>query len=297
MMLLFVALYASSLFISFLSSTEHWIIIHGTFAKNNTWHAEDSEERKILKKRLAEDRSSGEFHIHSFVWSGHNNHKARLSAAKEYILFLEKILKESKHPSRISFHVIGHSHGATIALLAAQLLVEQKQSLCMAELFCLGIPIHISWYPDAHKNIKCMYNLFSYGDGIQPLGGVFQRIFPEYFFAYNIQVLYDFSCPSHTEMHEPKLLSHLPNLHKASKHHAKNIILHIKKADNAKSFHLFMAADDDREKDLIADKAFTHQILGLFSETRLKLSRIKKKKIEALKERLIGTVSYDYASH
>ncbi len=258
-------------------TTEHWILIHGTFASQSNWCRPLSTEYEALSKSLT-TKHSANFKIHSFCWSGENNHPARLTAAHELIRLMETILLRNATPDTVTithnhetatFHLVGHSHGATVAFLAAQTLFEQKKPLKIAECFALGMPVFEGWYPDAHKQIDNLYNFFSYGDGIQRVGAIFERTFTtdkNNCHVHNIQLIFNYSCPGHLELYNPDFMKHLPTLAKLiTKPGPYKLQISTKK-----DVDLTLTIDTERDKDLEIDKNFTKQLINILGDSRKK---------------------------
>ena len=268
---------ALTLFSSTTHATEHWIFIHGTFASQSNWCRPLSTEYEALSKSLT-TKHSANFKIHSFCWSGENNHPARLTAAHELIRLMETILLRNATPDTVTithnhetatFHLVGHSHGGTVAFLAAQTLFEQKKPLKIAECFALGMPVFEGWYPDAHKQIDNLYNFFSYGDGIQRVGAIFERTFTtdkNNCHVHNIQLIFNYSCPGHLELYNPDFMKHLPTLAKLiTKPGPYKLQISTKK-----DVDLTLTIDTERDKDLEIDKNFTKQLINILGDSRKK---------------------------
>lgn len=103
-------------------------LVHGSFAGNETWPliVENKVSFASELKRAAGKNST----IHHFVWSGQNNHQARLDAAENLAREIKEFTKET---DRIA--IIGHSHGGNVALLAASKLTRQVNLVV-----CLSTP-------------------------------------------------------------------------------------------------------------------------------------------------------------
>ena len=203
------------------------------------------------------------FTIHSFEWTGEHNEPARMIAAENLVLFLELIKTQSQKES-ISFHLIAHSHGATVALLTAEKLFRRKSSLTLKECFTLGMPVYENWYPNAHKQIETLYNFFSYGDAVQKVGMIFERTLTERSHVHNIQLIFDYSCPGHLELYNPTFITQLPTLHtKIAPPGPYKLQLFIKKKCNP-----ILTIDTEREKELAIDKRFTNQLIHILADSR-----------------------------
>lgn len=103
-------------------------LVHGSFAGNETWPliVEGKVSFASELKRAAGKNST----IHHFVWSGQNNHQARLDAADNLAREIKEFTEEN---DRVA--IIGHSHGGNIALLAASRLTRQVDLVV-----CLSTP-------------------------------------------------------------------------------------------------------------------------------------------------------------
>lgn len=243
--------------------TEHWIIIHGTFARSIPlvkWWKKEGSGHQTLVKALSSKKKK--VLVHSFAWSSENNHPARQQAARDLISFL-KSLGNSTHRT---IHIVAHSHGGTVALLAAHMIAEQRIPLRIAELFNLGTPIHASWYPKASSVIDTIYQLFSYGDMVQPVITMFQRILPPAPNIYNLQVKKDYSSPWHETLRSDELIMQLPTLHTLIKEPGE-YCLHLDTKTKPEPFFT-ITPDTTREKDLATDLAFTRQIMNLYADSR-----------------------------
>ena len=114
-------------------------------------------------------RSFGnECEIREFRWSGLNTHEARLGGAKELAHAIEK-----ESASR-RIHLIGHSHGANVALAAVNLLQPHRVSSVtvlanpnMALLETHGAPPEWLYWGDAVNRVPRIWNLYSPDDVVQ----------------------------------------------------------------------------------------------------------------------------------
>ena len=236
---------------------EQWIIIHGTFATDARWHQKNSEEQKALAKTLKKLKHTN-FELHSFTWSGENNHKARLKAADELLIFLKRLPQP--------YHIIAHSHATTIVCIAAQKMIAYPD-FYIEELFSLGAPIYAPWYPDAHKKIKTLYHLFSYGDMVQTVVTLFERtIFEKLPHVHNIQLKINGSCPRHSDLHSPLVLEQLPYLQTLIKKQGP-YCLEIEKT-KAGTIIPKLIVELSREKDLEIDRNFRNQLISLYGQNK-----------------------------
>jgi pimeloyl-ACP methyl ester carboxylesterase len=96
-------------------------LIHGTFAPSSDWAAVDSAFARDLSARC------GDIDFHRFVWSGSNTIKGREVAAQNLKEHVQEIYEryESLNISH-KHHLICHSHGGTVALLACKDLAVSR---------------------------------------------------------------------------------------------------------------------------------------------------------------------------
>lgn len=257
------AFLSHTIFSKALPKTEHWIIIHGTFARSisfTKWWQKGGDGYQALSRALSCKKES--IIIHAFGWSGHNDHQARKDAARQLVKLAQTYLTDSSH----SLHIVAHSHGGTVGLLAAQMLAEQKSHLKIAQLFNLGTPVHAQWYPQAFSIIQTTYHLFSYGDMVQPVITMFERTLPTAPHVYNLQVKKDYGCPWHETLRSAELISQLPTLATLITEPGE-YCLHLDTKNKDVPF-LSVSVDSTRAKDLEADHAAIKQILTLYADSR-----------------------------
>ncbi len=235
------------------AAQEIWIIAHGTFAKNSAWSKPGGDFYTTLKQHIAPHA-----HIYEINWSGKNSDTAREEAGIAAARFIKTIMQPGDR-----LHGVGHSHGGNVLILAAHQLAKEKSPLYMESLFTLGTPICTKSYLPDMSHIKYLYNLFSYGDRIQPVMQIFQRVFPEHERIFNIQVQCNGLCPTHMQMRQPLIAQHLPHISKLIKNQKKPLLIHF--FDKKKAIVIL---DSTREKDLAIDKRFTEQILMCITESR-----------------------------
>jgi hypothetical protein len=230
-----------------------WLIIHGTFAKKASWHTAQGDFFKTLQERIGPNGS-----IYNFIWSGENSYKARTQAGVACKNFIKTIMEPGDR-----LHIVGHSHGGNVAILAAQELTKEKSPLTIHKLITLGTPVCTMHYIPDMQRISSVYNLFSYGDRIQPVIRMFKRTYPEHKNIYNIQIQCNGLCPSHTELRYPLIAKHLPELEHLTKDQKNPLLIHF--FDKKKAT---VTLDSNRTKDLETDIIFTEQLLTCFSESR-----------------------------
>lgn len=262
------AVFLSSLLCAnFQKAPETWVLIHGTFAARSEWPNHTSPTYQALAESVSR-ATENNYKIHTFRWSGHNNHTARLKAADELLQFLSTLTPP--------YHIVAHSHGVTVALLAAEKMLSTPKKFSIEELFSLGVPVHLPWYPNAHSCVKNFYNIFSYGDSVQTVVNIFERVFPEKPHVHNIQIKINHTCPEHSDLHDPLVFTALPQL---------RYLVHDKKKGEDKCYRLKISAvkkdfvdavlefDESRQADLKADHNFRQQVISLYGDSRNKLKK------------------------
>jgi hypothetical protein len=236
-----------------------YILIHGTWASSDRWHRvvrklpmwyqPGNKSFEELKKR-----SGGMIIAHK--WSGDNHLSSRIEGAKKLVSLIKK------YAATHTIHIIGHSHGGNVALLALDTLARHNQFNFVHELILLGTPIYLNWYPHSLKAAHRIYNIFSYGDVIQPVGGMYERVLPEYEHVFNIQLKVNTNCPMHNQLYKVELIEQVPYFHKFFGE--KNVYcLHCTTGKEP-----VITLDFNREQDLATDKTFTQKLLDSWTEIR-----------------------------
>jgi len=179
------------------------IIIHGTWAKDESWYKPEGDFFKALQSSALELKIVDE--IISFQWSGKLGHSSQLSAAQN----LEKII--SMYDWVI---LVGHSHGVTVGILASTILAKNisngRDRFKIKKFYALGVPVDTTGaiFPDMSV-IGTFYNLFSFGDYVQTVNLVHDRCFVCCERMVNISVLLQSQHPTHSDLHHPCIAQHL----------------------------------------------------------------------------------------
>lgn len=182
------------LFAQSLSATSACIIIHGTWAQDESWYQPEGDFFKGVYRCAQETKIVDQ--VVAFSWSDKLSYYFQMEAARRLQKFIEKY----------EFVIlIGHSHGATVGILASQLMSESLQNIGkIKKFYALGVPVDpkMQIYPDMQV-IEKFYNLFSFGDFVQPVNGVHERVFTFHERLVNISVTIHDDHPSHSELHDP----------------------------------------------------------------------------------------------
>lgn len=175
------------------------IIVHGTWATQEAWYRKGGDFFQAVVACNDEIRAVDE--VTSFSWSGKLGDLAQLEAAQN----LAKVIVQYD-----SVIIIAHSHGATIGMMAADIISKENSAsnkMCKIEKFyALGAPLKESWLVPHPSIIKKFYNLFSFGDFIQPVGGAYDRAFGSKFdHVVHISVQLNDLHPDHSQLHHPAI--------------------------------------------------------------------------------------------
>lgn len=230
-----------------LSGHQVYIIVHGTWGFDSDWYQPGGDFFEAVKKFAHETA-----HVIPFSWSGNNSIDARSRAANSLASCID-----SYHPDA-EIIVIGHSHGGTVALLASHLITTNKISL----LYTLGTPINRALYPNM-DTIEYCYNLFSFEDLIQTVGGMFHREHELHTRIGNIRVVINGKEPDHSQLHSCVVGRWLPHLHtkimnsKEKVHEPGVLFLHDFQAP-------VYQYDEEREKLLERDHQLSLMVLNSF---------------------------------
>jgi hypothetical protein len=179
------------------------IIIHGTWAKNELWYRPGGDF-------FHEIETANKFlnivdEIISFSWSGKLGYPEQVKAAQN---LTEKILEYD------FVILIGHSHGVTVGILSSMILARNNSNgmNCskIKKFYALGAPVdrESSIYPDMSV-IDTFYNLFSFGDIIQPVHGLHERVLASHERITNIAIQIDDLHPTHSKLHHPAIAKHI----------------------------------------------------------------------------------------
>lgn len=223
---------------------QQWIVVHGTYATKAKWYRQGGDFYEELKAALPVTDQ-----VHSFSWSGGITHKARLKAAQELVIFLETHIAQTD-----TLNIVGHSHGATVAMLAARILKEKNSPYHISKLFTLATPISTEFCKPDMEAIDYLFNIFSFGDLVQPIFGRFKRIYTEHTQIWNIEIKRDEVTLDHSDLHSPEIAHLLPQLKSLVKGNETTVLHlqtdkeHIVKDDFER--HKLLALDQKKSKNI-----------------------------------------------
>ena len=179
------------------------IIIHGTWAKDESWYKPQGDFFKSIQSCNLELGFIDE--IVCFSWSGKLGYPAQVEAAQEL----------AKKIQQYDFVIlIGHSHGVTVGILASKILAQnisnQARFFKIAKFYSLGCPVDMTGqiYPDMSVVGK-FYNLFSFGDYVQPINLSCDRCFPYHERVVNISVMLQKEYPNHSQLHHAAIAKNI----------------------------------------------------------------------------------------
>jgi hypothetical protein len=184
-----------------ISAQSFYLIVHGTWCPQFSWHMPGGDFHDALVQ--ATDRVSVLF----FIWSGYNNHAARIKAADQLVRHIETYV-----PYDAELNVITHSHGSNVAILASHIMEHQQSRHRIHHFYALGTPVStVSYFPNMNI-IKYFYNMFSFSDMVQTVFGIFNREFPAHERIANLFITINGREPSHSDLHAPCIAYWLPQL-------------------------------------------------------------------------------------
>lgn len=188
--------------LSLFAHRPHYLIIHGTWTSNFSWHMPGGDFYDALSQATHPTQVS------FYLWSGKNSPAARLHAAKKLVEFLEDHI-----PVSFELNLVCHSHGSNVANMASQIMAQNpKLHGRIKRIFSLGTPVQLPNYAPDMRVISEYYHLFSFNDFIQPVFGVFLREYPAHERIANVAVTINGTEPMHSDLHNPLIAQWLPLL-------------------------------------------------------------------------------------
>ena len=234
-----------------------FIIIHGTWASGESWYTPGGDFFDTLYEKAKKLNCS----ITTFRWSGKNFHYSRLRAAKRLVTLIKS------YPDDTNVCLIGHSHGNNVGILASQMLVKKEFYNRPIHIFyALATPVNKNDYYPNMDTIDYFYNFFSFEDLVQPILGMFERVYPDHKRIANIRVTIDNKEPNHSQLHSSTIAQWLCTLHETiTINFSQPGILHF--TQNQIPQYEF---DPDRYTLIMRDLALQRMILFAFRTQHLK---------------------------
>lgn len=183
------------------------IIVHGTWASRESWYQKKGDFFEEIATSLRHLKLVDE--LVSFTWSGQLGGSNQMRAAE---ILAEKILEYE------FVIIVGHSHGATVGIFASKILAEANTGGNLLgkirKFYALGVPVDPTGfaYPDMNV-VHVFYNLFSFGDMVQTVQGIYGRCFAQHERIANISVMIEDRAPSHANLHHPVIAKSLLKIH------------------------------------------------------------------------------------
>jgi hypothetical protein len=227
-------------------STDVYVIIHGTWATGSDWYKPGGDFFTALSAATAHEHAE----IVCFLWSGNADFKSREIAGHELAVFLQR------QPPTKKLYLIGHSHGANVGILACKELARNKNNQHRIEaFFALAAPVNINQYMPPMNIIGSFYNFFSCNDFVQPVFGIFGRVYPDHERIANLRLQLHEHEPNHAQLHDPLVATYLCWLHHVAHQSAffdwkKQYLLHVSAAEAPKlivDHHRQQLLEDDRK--------------------------------------------------
>lgn len=190
-----------------------YIIIPGTWGAESEWALPGGDFYETLHAALPNDAA-----LITFSWSGKNKHASRIIAAQNLAQLIHS------YPPETEITIIAHSHGGNVGILASQMLQPDQRITCF---YSLGTPVDQEEYSPALHAIDNFYHLFSFSDFVQPVGGLYERVFDTAMHITNIAVTINGVEPNHTQLHAACIAQWLPDLHYYLSLHEVQVTLHV----------------------------------------------------------------------
>ncbi|MDR3550658.1 MAG: hypothetical protein P4L31_04550 [Candidatus Babeliales bacterium] len=185
-----------------------FIIVHGTWGIDSLWCKPGGEFFDELERTAHKMNKR----VVSYMWPGYLNHDSRQLAAHG----LAKLIKS--YPAHMDITIFAHSHGGNVSIVASQILASDKTNKHTIEaLYTLGTPINHTYYAPDMNVVRRVYNFFSFADRVQPVLGVFGRMFPDHPRIANIRLMVNGKEPGHLEFCTALAARWLPRLNQLVK--------------------------------------------------------------------------------
>lgn len=180
-----------------------YIVVHGTWASKESW----SKPGGNFFNDLAASARQFNATVVPFSWSGKLDNKSRALAGKELAKFIQH------YSSDTPICIVAHSHGANVGILASQELGKLKTGHIIDKFYALAPPVNEVDYMPNMQVINHFYNFFSLQDYVQPVLGIFGRVYKEHPRIVNIRVGIEGKQGSHSELHDPIIGRWIPYIH------------------------------------------------------------------------------------
>jgi hypothetical protein len=203
-------LISSATLIAFDAPARVYIVVHGTWASKESW----SKPGGNFFNDLAASAHQFNATVISFLWSGKLDNKSRALAGKELAKFIQH------YSSDTPICIVAHSHGANVGILASQELAKLKTGHVIDKFYALAPPVNEVDYLPNMQVINHFYNFFSLQDYVQPVLGIFGRVYSEHPRIANIRVGIEGKQGSHSELHDPIIGRWIPYIHEHLGYHA-----------------------------------------------------------------------------
>lgn len=199
------------------------ILVHGSFSAQKTWWRQDNTHQNFYTVLSQEAQKYNYGVVVPFSWSGIPTEHEINQAAD---LLAPLIISYADEP----IILVGHSHGGNVINKATQLVTQiynappkpfssdtinpmdttvttrQFKSYLIDTIYLLGTPIDAScWMPNMGV-VEKVINIFSKGDMVQKIAGLYDRMFPktERIVNCDIQIkeknkIYN---PGHSQLHD-----------------------------------------------------------------------------------------------
>lgn len=175
----------------FVQAKSACILVHGTWGQGGAWYRHGGDFYTELEK------SVGLFtdELISFAWSAHNTADARRAAGAQLAF---EIMKYD------FVIIIAHSHGGNVVHCASHYLAQSGNAYHkkIKKLYTLGTPVDQNMQPNMDV-IEHYYNLFSFGDLVQPVFNFYGRVYPAHERIANLAIRFEYRHMDHDEVHHP----------------------------------------------------------------------------------------------
>lgn len=182
---------------------EIYIIIPGTWATKKPWHQTGSQFYHSLQQSAARLNRR----VATFNWSGELGHSARQTAGER----LANVIEMAGSTSVV--HLVTHSHGTNVGIIASHLLEKNKSSKKIHTFYALATPVDQVRYLPNMNVIDYFYNFYSLTDMIQPVLGMYQRVYPPLKNVVNVRTMINFFPPDHFQIHNQLIGRWIPFIH------------------------------------------------------------------------------------